>query len=62
MKEATGETSMTMITIAAVAVIAGILALVWPRIQTWINTAFNPNMQCPNGYTLQADGSCQPPQ
>jgi len=41
MKEATGETSMTMITIAAVAVIAGILAILWPNIQNWINAEFN---------------------
>ena len=32
MKEATGEVSMTMITIVAVAVIGGILALLWPQI------------------------------
>lgn len=41
MKEATGETSMTMITIAAIAVIAGILALLWPNIKNWINAEFN---------------------
>ena len=40
MKEATGETSMTMITIAAIAVIAGLLALLWPQIQTWITREF----------------------
>ena len=41
MKEATGEVSMTMITIVAVAVIGGILALLWPQIQGWIQGAFN---------------------
>jgi len=41
MKEATGETSMTMITIAAVAVIAGILALLWPQIKKWITDEFS---------------------
>ena len=40
MKEATGETSMTMITIVAVGVIAAILAAFWPRIQDWIEGEF----------------------
>lgn len=41
MKEATGETSMTMITIAAIAVIAALLALLWPRMEEWIVDEFN---------------------
>ena len=40
MKEATGEVSMTMITIVAVAVIGGILALMWPSIENWIRDSF----------------------
>ncbi len=40
MKEATGETSMTVITIAAVAVIGGILVMLWPSIKTYINNAW----------------------
>ena len=40
MKEATGEVSMTMITIVAVAVIGGILALMWDPITTWIQDSF----------------------
>lgn len=40
MKEATGEVSMTMITIVAIAVIGGILALMWDPIQNWITSAF----------------------
>ena len=36
MKEATGEVSMTVITLAAIAIIAGILALMWPSIKTKI--------------------------
>lgn len=53
MKEATGEVSMTMITIVAVAVIGGILALLWPQIQNWINGAFNNagTNTCPAGTT-----------
>lgn len=40
MKEATGEVSMTMVTIVAVAVIGGILAIMWPNISNWINSSF----------------------
>lgn len=40
MKEATGEVSMTMVTIVAIAVIGGILALLWPQIQKWISNSF----------------------
>lgn len=40
MKEATGEVSMTMVTIVAIAVIGGILALLWPQIQQWIDNSF----------------------
>ena len=36
MKEATGEVSMTVITLAAIAIIAGILAVMWPTIKTKI--------------------------
>lgn len=50
MKEATGEVSMTVIVIVAVAVIGGILALMWPTIKQKINDSFgnientvNPN-------------------
>lgn len=43
MKEATGEVSMTVITLVAVAVIGAILAFMWPTIQNkieqlWGNT------------------------
>lgn len=33
MKEATGEVSMTVITLVAIAVIGGILAVMWPQIK-----------------------------
>ena len=33
MKEATGEVSMTVITLAAIAIIGGLLALFWPNIK-----------------------------
>ena len=37
MKESTGEVSMTVITLVAIAVIGGILAFMWPRIRTTIS-------------------------
>lgn len=46
MKEATGEVSMTVIVIVAVAVIGGILAVMWPKIRgtienSWGNSGAN---------------------
>ena len=42
MKEATGETSMTFITIAAIALIAGFMAYFWPNvIKPAINNKWN---------------------
>ena len=43
MKEATGEVSMTVVTLVAIGVIGAILAVMWPRIQEsieglWGNT------------------------
>ena len=40
MKEATGELNMTVITIVAIAVIGGILALMWDPITEWIRDSF----------------------
>ncbi len=36
MKEATGEVSMTVVTLVAIGVIGAILAFMWPRIQNSI--------------------------
>lgn len=58
MKEATGETSMTMITIVAIAVIGGILVMLWPTIRTWINNEFNDLGNCPAGTIKDASGNC----
>lgn len=33
MKEATGEVSMTVITLAAIAIVGGLVALFWPSIR-----------------------------
>ena len=40
MKEATGELNMTVITIVAIAVIAGIMALMWPSITNTIKSSW----------------------
>ncbi len=40
MKEATGETSMTVVTIIAVAAIAAIVAAMWPMITNWISDSW----------------------
>ena len=40
MKEASGELSMTLVTIIAVGVIVGIFALFWPQIQKTINNVW----------------------
>lgn len=50
MKEATGEVSMTVITLVAIAVIGGILAMMWPSIQSKISSLWGENAQnCGNG-------------
>lgn len=59
MKEATGEVSMTVIVIVAVAVIGGILAMMWPKIQSTIEGSFSAT--CPKGYTQNTKtGNCDP--
>ena len=41
MKEATGEVSMTVVTLVAIAVVGGIIALMWPNIQSKIEGLWN---------------------
>ena len=41
MKEATGEVSMTLVTIVAVGVIGALLAFFWDDIGGWIDREFN---------------------
>ena len=58
MKEATGEVSMTVITLVAIAVIGAIVALMWPSISGKIQGLWNGGTEdCPNGY--KADGTCK---
>ena len=41
MKEATGELNMTVITIVAIAAIAGLFAILWPGIRDRINNQWD---------------------
>jgi len=55
LKEATGELNMTVITVVAIAAVAGIFyAFVWPGIQRSIkiNTC---EVQCPNSTDPESD-------
>ena len=56
MKEATGEVSMTVVTLVAIGVIGAILALLWPQIKTKITGLWDPG-SCPSGQYYQ-DGKC----
>lgn len=59
MKEATGEVSMTVITLVAIAVIGAILAVMWPTIKTKITGLWDPG-SCPTGqYYNSATGNCE---
>lgn len=40
MKEATGEFSMTVVTIVAVVAIAGVIAFLMPSLREFVNTTF----------------------
>ena len=58
MKEATGEVSMTVVTLVAIAVIGAILAMMWPTISNSIQGLWSGGTNtCPNGY--KADGTCK---
>ena len=58
MKEATGEVSMTVVTLVAIAVIGAILAVMWPNIKTKIQGLWDPG-SCPTGqYYDSATGKC----
>ena len=52
MKEATGEVSMTVITLVAIGVIAAILAFMWPSIQNKI-TGLWDSSETSGQYTPQ---------
>jgi len=55
MKEASGEVSMTVVTLVAIAVIGAIVVSQWPRIQGWITTMWG-DTTC---IEYNTDGSCK---
>lgn len=57
MKEATGEVSMTVVTLIAIAVIGGILTLMWPQIKAKISELWGGASTCPAGTTMK-NGVC----
>lgn len=58
MKEATGEFSMTVVTILAVIVIAALVGWLGPRITNYVKSVWNNTVECPAGTTLDAEGNC----
>ena len=61
MKEATGEVSMTVVTLVAIAVVGAIIAAMWPSIKGKINDLWNGSSgtSCPAGqYFDTAQGRC----
>jgi len=59
MKEATGEFSMTVVTILAVIVIAALVTWLGPKITNYIQSNWTNLADCPANTTLQEDGSCR---
>lgn len=55
MKEATGEVSMTMVTIVAIAVIGTILAAMWNPIKNWISKNFTNAANNTQGSVTNTD-------
>ena len=51
MKEATGEVSMTVVTLVAIAVIGAILAAMWPSIQNSISRLWG-NVETSGNYPV----------
>lgn len=62
MKEATGEVSMTVITLVAIGVIGGLLALFWGPLKNTITSIFTNSSNCPAGQYYDYDaGACKKP-
>lgn len=55
MKEATGELSMTTITIIAIIAIAGIVAFLTPMVKNYINASWNNLSKTSTGYVEVID-------
>ena len=59
MKEATGEVSMTVITLVAIGVIGAIIALFWPQIQTTTDEQYTASSSG-RQYLRRIDASGRP--
>ena len=61
MKEATGEFSMTVVTILAVIVLVGIVGWLSPKIVSYVKNQWNKMaVECPSGqYYDSASGQCK---
>ena len=58
MKEATGEVSMTVVTLVAIAVIGAIVALLWPSVSNRIQGLWNGGSDVCESNRFDADGKC----
>ena len=56
MKEATGEVSMTVVTLVAIAVIGAILAVMWQPITNKISNLWNGSASNVGGNNIQYNG------
>ncbi len=56
MKEATGEVSMTVVTLVAIAAIGAVVAFLWPNIKTKLNTLWGSNSRTCLEYDTR--GNC----
>ena len=57
MKEATGEVSMTVVTLVAIGVIGAILAIMWEPITNSITSLWNPESGTKGTYTPTYPGN-----
>ena len=55
MEKASGELSLTVVTVLAVAALAGIIAIVAPQISGWIQETFNNATGAPADLTTPTD-------
>ena len=58
MREATGEFSMTVVTILAIIVIVTLVGWLGPRITTYVHSIWGSIAECPEGQTLNDEGAC----
>ena len=58
MKEATGEVSMTVVTLVAIAVIGAVLAIMWPQISNKITNLWNSTPNAGSCVDADNNGIC----